>query len=144
LRDAKFGNTGISRSDAHRPEANRMANKKMVIIATHGDEDPERATIPFVMANAALASETDASVILQTTGVNLAVKGYAKHVRAEAFPPLTDLVKDFMDMGGRLLVCAPCIKSRGIAEDELIDGAKIAAAGTVVSETTSADATLVY
>lgn len=125
-------------------EAFQMASKKMVVIATHGDEDPERATIPFVMANAGLASDTDVSVILQTTGVNLAVKGYAKHVRAEAFPPLTDLVKNFMEMGGKLMVCAPCIKSRGISEDELIEGAKIIAAGTVVAETTGADTTLVY
>lgn len=121
-----------------------MASKKMVVIATHGDEDPERATIPFVMANAGLASDTDVSVILQTTGVNLAVKGYTKHVRAEAFPPLTDLLKGFLDMGGKLLVCAPCLKSRGIAEDELVEGAKVIAAATVVAETTSADATLVY
>jgi predicted peroxiredoxin len=121
-----------------------MASKKMVVIATHGDEDPERATIPFVMANAGLASDTDVSVILQTTGVNLAVKGYTKHVRAEAFPPLTDLLKGFLDMGGKLLVCAPCLKSRGIAEDELVVGAKVIAAATVVAETTSADATLVY
>jgi len=121
-----------------------MASKKLVVIATHGDEDPERATIPFVMANAALASETDATVILQTTGVNLAVKGYAKHVRAEAFPPLTDLIRGFMEMGGKLMVCAPCIKTRAITEDELIEGAKVVAAATVVAETTAADATLVY
>jgi uncharacterized protein involved in oxidation of intracellular sulfur len=121
-----------------------MADKKMVIIATHADEDPERATIPFVMANAALASETDVSVILQTTGVMLAVKGYTKHVRAEAFPQLPDLVKGFIEMGGKLLVCAPCLKSRGITEDELIEGTRIIAAATVIAETTGADATLTY
>jgi predicted peroxiredoxin len=121
-----------------------MATKKMVIIATHGDEHPELATIPFVMANAALASDTDVSVILQSSGVNLALKGYTKHIRAEAFPPLTELMKNLLDMGGKLLVCAPCIKTRGITEDELVEGAKIIAAGTVIAETTSADATLTY
>jgi len=121
-----------------------MADKKMVIIATHADDDPEKATIPFVMANAALASETGATVILQSTGVMLAVKGYTKHVRTEAFPELPDLMKSYLEMGGRILVCAPCLKSRGITEGDLIDGAKIIAAATVVSETTSADATLTY
>jgi len=96
------------------------------------------------MASAALASETDAVVIHQTTSVNLAVKAYTKHVKAESFPPLLDLVKPFLDMGGRLMVCAPCIKSRGITEDELIEGAKIIAAAKVVAETTSADTTLVH
>lgn len=121
-----------------------MASRKMVVIATHGDEDPERATIPFVMANAALASETDVSVILQTTGVNLAVKEYTKRVRAESFPPLTELMKSLLEMGGKLMVCAPCIKSRGIMDDELIEGSKIIAAGAVLAKTTNADATLVY
>lgn len=121
-----------------------MADRKLVVLATHGGEDPERATIPFVMANAALASETDVTVILQMTGVMIAVKGYVNHVRAEAFPQLQDLLKTFTELGGKLMVCAPCLKSRGIAEDELIEGAKIIAAATVVAETTGADATLVY
>ena len=122
----------------------RMASKRIVIISTKAFEDPERATIPFVMANAALASDTGVALILQTTGVVVAVKGMAKHIRAEAFPPLEDLLKSFTELGGRLLVCSPCLKSRGITEDELIEGAKIIAAGTVVAETTSADSTLVY
>ena len=83
-----------------------MATKRMVIIATQAGEDPERATIPFVMANAALASDTDVTVILQTTGVFLGVKDYAEHVRAEAFPPLNDLMRDFSELGGASCWCA--------------------------------------
>ena len=67
-----------------------------------------------------------------------------KHVRAEAFPQLQDLLKTFVEMGGKLLVCAPYLKSRGVAEDELIEGAKMIAAATVIAETTAAEATLVY
>jgi uncharacterized protein involved in oxidation of intracellular sulfur len=121
-----------------------MSDKKLVVIVTHAFEDPERATIPFVMANAALASETDVTVILQTTGVMLAVKDRAKHVRAESFPALHELVKIFSESGGKLMACAPCLKSRGITEEELIEGTRIVAAATVVAETTSADATLIY
>jgi len=121
-----------------------MTNKKMIIIATRGGEDPERATIPFVMANAALATDIDVTIILQTTGVWLAVRDYASHVRAEAFPPLDQLIKDFRELGGKLVACVPCLKSRNITDDMLIEGTKQAAAGTVVTETTSADATLCY
>jgi predicted peroxiredoxin len=96
------------------------AGKKLVITATHGDEDAERATNPFVMANAALASDTRASVILRTTGVSPTVKRCTKHVKAEGFPPLAKLLGDFLQMGGRRLVCAPYIKSRNIGEQELI------------------------
>src|SRR4030065_120280 len=82
-------------------EAVAVSTKNIIIIATHGGEDPERATIPFVMANAALATEMDVTVILQTTGIWLAVKDYASHVRAEAFPPLDQLMKDFREMDGK-------------------------------------------
>lgn len=121
-----------------------MATKKMVIVVTHGGEDPERATIPFVMANAALATEIDVTVILQTTGVWLAVKDYAAHVRTEAFPPLDQLMKDFRELGGSMLACVPCLKSRNITEDMLIEGTRQVAAATVVTEATSADSTLCY
>lgn len=126
------------------PRSLQTADKKMVVFATHGAEDPERATIPFVMANAVLASDVETVVILQTTGVTLAVKGNARHVRAEAFPPLDELMKNFQDMGGRLLVCVPCIKARGITEDGLVEGTKQVAAGTVVAECVSADSPLIY
>ena len=121
-----------------------MTSKKMVLVGTHAGEDPDRATIPFVMANAALASETDAVVILQSIGVMLAVKDQAKFIHAEGFLPLQDLMNSYMGMGGKILVCAPCLKARNITEADLIPGAKIIAAATVIVESTSADSTLVY
>ena len=40
---------------------------KVVIIATHGPEDPERATLPFVMATAAqVMDEKDKSEAIET------------------------------------------------------------------------------
>jgi len=121
-----------------------MADKKMVFVATYGAENPEKAIVPFVMANAALASDMDATIVLQSSAVMLAIKDYAKHVRAEGFPPLPDLIKNFRDTGGKLLVCVPCLKARGIEESQLIEGAKQVAAGSVVSEASTAVSTMVY
>jgi predicted peroxiredoxin len=61
---------------------------KLVIIATHAEESADKATIPFVMGSTALAMDVDVSIILQATGVYLALKGYADHVHAAGFPPL--------------------------------------------------------
>ena len=49
--------------------------EKIVVFATHGPEDPERASLPFVVANAAIAMDVQATVVLQGTGVLLAKKG---------------------------------------------------------------------
>lgn len=118
--------------------------EKIVYIATHAGEDPERATFPFMMANAALAMDVEAVVVLQGTGVYLAKKGYADHVHASGLPPLKELLKSFLDQGGRLLVCTPCIKDRQISEDDLVDGSTLIAGATLTQELLSAKATLVY
>ena len=49
--------------------------EKIVIIATHAEENPDKATIPFIMGSAALAMDVEATIILQVTGVYLALKG---------------------------------------------------------------------
>jgi predicted peroxiredoxin len=116
---------------------------KLAIMATHGPASPEMATIPFVMAGAALASEVKVVIGLQGDGVCLAHRGEAEPVTAPGFPPLAKLMTDFRELGGTLLVCGPCANSRGIA-DALVDGAEVVAAGRFVAEITSARASLSY
>jgi uncharacterized protein involved in oxidation of intracellular sulfur len=118
--------------------------EKIVIFATHGPEDPERASFPFVMGNAALVMDVQVTVILQGTGVILAKKGCYEHVFAAGLPPLKILVHDFVGQGGRILVCAPCIKERGIEPDMLVDEAEVTASGKAIIEALEANATLNY
>jgi predicted peroxiredoxin len=117
--------------------------EKLVILATHGPDSPELATIPFVMACAALASDVEVVMGFQGDAVRLAHVGEAETVAADGFPPLAKLVSDFRELGGKTLVCGPCAKSRGI-ENALIGGAEIVAAGRFVAEITSAKACLTY
>ena len=118
--------------------------EKIIIFATHGPEDPERATLPFVMGNAALALDVEATIVLQGTGVILATKNCYGHIFAGGLPPLKELVDSFVELGGKILVCGPCIKERQITEDLLIDLVEISAAGKVVMATIEADAVLNY
>jgi uncharacterized protein len=121
-----------------------MDEKRMVIIATHAGEDPERATFPFAMGNAAFAMDEEATIVLQGSGVFLAKKGYVEHVHASGFDPLKKLMDDFLELGGKILVCAPCIKERHIEEGDLIEKAQVIAAGTVINECCNAKAVLSY
>lgn len=119
--------------------------EKLVFMVTHGPDDPELATIPFVMACAALASDVEVVVGFQADGVCLVHKGEADAVQAPEFPPLAKLMADFRELGGKMLVCSPCIKGRGFAApDDLIEGAEVVAAGRFVAEITSATNSLVY
>ena len=117
--------------------------EKLVIMVTHGPDDPELATIPFVMAGAAVASDVDVVMGFQGDGCRLVQKGVAETVSAPEFAPLAGLLDSIRELGGQFLVCSPCVKSRGI-EDELIDGAEVCAAARFVAEITSATNSLVY
>ncbi len=118
--------------------------EKILYISTNGAEDPEKASLPFVLANAALVMEVEAVVVLQGSSVFLAKKGMLEHVPSSGFAPLKELVDAFLEQGGRLLVCVPCIQERKIDPSDLIDQAMPTAGGTLTEEILSANATLVY
>ena len=118
--------------------------EKLVIIATHGGEDPERACLPFVAANAALALDTQAVVILQGTAVTLAKKGCYEHVFAAGLPSLKELVDSFIELGGTLLICTPCIQERQITQDMLVESAQPIKAARVIMELLEANSTISY
>jgi len=118
--------------------------EKIVYIVTHAGDDPERASLPFVLANAAQAMDVEAVVVLQGPAVFLATKGCLEHVFAAGLPPLKNLVESYVEAGGRILVCGPCIKERRIEEHELIEGASVTAAGALTQHILEANATLVY
>jgi uncharacterized protein involved in oxidation of intracellular sulfur len=121
------------------------SNEKLVFMVLHGPQHPEHATIPFVMACAALASDVQVVLGFQADGVCLVHKGEAETVEAAGFPPLAKLMSDFRELGGTLLVCGPCLKSRGLnGPDDLVEGAEVVAAGRFVAEITSATNSLVY
>ena len=118
--------------------------EKIVVFATHGPEDPERASLPFVCANAALAMDMQATVVLQGAGVLLAKKGCYEHVFCAGFDPLKKLVDSFFEFGGKVFVCIPCIQERKITTDMLIERAEPVKAGRVVQEAIEANAVLNY
>ncbi|NIQ92501.1 MAG: multidrug transporter [Deltaproteobacteria bacterium] len=118
--------------------------EKMVYIVTHSGEDPERATFPFMLATAAQAMEVEVVVALQGVSVFLAKKGYVDHIMAAGLPALKDLVDNFLEAGGKLLICTPCVKDRNIEESDLIEGTELIAAARLNQEILSANATLVY
>lgn len=122
------------------------STEKILYIGTVAAENPEKAAMPFVMALAALAMDIGATVCLQGNGVYLAQKGYAaKMMDPGGFPPLEKLVQDFIELGGNLLVCVPCIKERHIDEAvDLIEGARTTAAGALNIEAAESKAVFVY
>jgi uncharacterized protein involved in oxidation of intracellular sulfur len=120
--------------------------EKVLYIGTVAGENPEKAAMPFVMAIAALALEMKAVIALQGNGVYLAQKGYAEKMpKPGGFPPVVKLINDFMELGGKLMVCVPCIKDRNIDEKtDLVEGTSTTAAAALNVEAIEAKAVFVY
>jgi predicted peroxiredoxin len=107
---------------------------KVLAHCTHGKDDPERATLPFIVGNVAASADQPSIVLLTIDGVWVATKGYADDIHKEGFPPLTELIESFLDNGGEIWACGACTKPRGIAEADLIPGARIVTASMVVEQ----------
>ena len=98
---------------------------RFCVTATHAQDDPDRATVAWVIDNAALASGKDTMIFLSNEGVRVGFSGGADAIHQEGFAPLADLIATFSAGGGRILVCTPCAKARGIESSPLVDGAAL-------------------
>jgi uncharacterized protein len=105
---------------------------KFCVSLTRAKDDTDRATVAFVIANASVASDKETVVFLSTEGVRLAVPGYADGVHEEGFAPLGELMANFARAGGKLYVCSPCFKKRGLDESRLVSGATIVGGAKLV------------
>ncbi|MEI8255965.1 MAG: DsrE family protein [Deltaproteobacteria bacterium] len=105
---------------------------KFCVSLTAAKNDPDKATVAFVVANAAAGSDQETMVFLSTEAVRLAENGYAEDIREEGFAPLKDLMNSFVKAGGTIFVCSPCFKKRGLDEAKLVDGAKIVGGAKLV------------
>jgi predicted peroxiredoxin len=101
---------------------------------THGREDPERATLPFIVGNVAASADQQTIVLLTIEGVWIATKGYADAIQKEGFPPLKEIIESFIENGGEIWACGACTKPRGITEGDMIPGARIVTAAMVVEQ----------
>jgi predicted peroxiredoxin len=109
-----------------------MSNTFCVTIS-ESKSNGDKATLGFVVANAALGSDKDTMVFLSADGVWAAVEGEVDQIdEGDPFAPLKDLVEKFVANGGKILVCSPCMKKRGITEDRLVEGASPAGGAALV------------
>lgn len=105
---------------------------KFCVMLTCSQDNPDKATVAFVIANAAVASDQETLVFLTIEGVRLAEQGFADPIHEAGFAPLRDLIGSFVEAGGKIYVCSPCFKKRGLDEQRLIAGATIVGGAKLV------------
>jgi len=108
-----------------------MANKFCVSI-THAKDNTDKATVGFVVANAAVGSGKETLVFLSVEGVRLSQKGFADSIHEQGFAPLKELMDNFAKAGGTMYVCSPCFKKRALDENNLVAGAVVVGGAKLV------------
>ncbi len=104
----------------------------LLIHASRGKEEPERATLPFVLGNNARIAGQDVVVLLTTDAVWLATEGGAEGVEHEGLPPLPKIMGEYIGNGGQVWACQSCTKPRGITDEDLIEGTRVGTSMEVV------------
>ncbi len=119
--------------------------QKMLFLLTHGLNAPQLARSCMMFAAISAVMEVDTTVYCVMEGAEVMVKGNAeKDVVKPGKPDLTQRLKEAIDAGVKIQVCNRTLKAKGIPPDQLIDGAKIVGATTLVDIALDADATLTF
>ena len=116
----------------------------LIFNCTHGKDDPERATLPFVAANIAATAGQRAVVLCTIDAVWLGTQGGADGIAFAGLPVLADLYRDFVANGGEVWLCGACTKPRGIGEEHVAPGARIVGAAKVVEEVVAGARTVAF
>ena len=85
---------------------------KFVVSISFGKDNTDKATVGFVVANAAVASDKETVVFLSIEGTRLSQKGYADDIHEEGFAPLKALMASFAEAGGTISGAASAVGGR--------------------------------
>ncbi len=108
--------------------------QKLVYVLNDGGERAEKVLTALALANIGVTMESDVTILLFGEATRLAYKGYGETVHSIDRLPMAKLMRDFLDNGGKVMICAPCIKSRQVDPSILIEGVE-PTTGTVVNDT---------
>ena len=127
----------MSTNDVTRPPT-------ILIQGTHGAENAEKATLPFIVGNVSATADQDTVVFLTSDAVWLATRGYADDIRYAEHPPVGEILADFVANGGRIWACGACTGPRGITADDLVEGAAIVTAANLAEALAAGAATVAF
>ena len=119
-------------------------SERLIFNCTHGKEDPERATLPFVAANIAATAGQDTVVLCTIEAVWLGTEGGTDGVAYQGLPALSDLYQEFVGNGDQVWLCGACTKPRGIGEENMAKGAAIVGAAKGVEEAVAGARTIAF
>jgi predicted peroxiredoxin len=107
--------------------------RTLVLKSTSGTDRPEAANQVLTVAAAAVAAGVEVSLWLTGEAAWFGVPGRAAELALDHAAPAADLL-DAVLAAGTVTVCTQCAARRGITEDDVLPGVRIAGAAVFVEE----------
>jgi predicted peroxiredoxin len=104
--------------------------RDLVVVITHGT-DHELSSVGVTIANGGLTAGLKVSIFLTSAGVDIVRKRAADTTHVQPLEPLAAMLRDFVQRGGTLWACTPCVKARGYGDGDLIEGTVITGASAM-------------
>ena len=121
---------------------NEQSNE-LVVLMTKG-ADHELSSVGLTIANGGMTAGLRVSMFLTSAAVDLVRKRAIETTQVNPLEPLKALIEDFLRRGGTLWACTPCVKSRGYAQEDLIEGVTIAGSSAMHERIKAGAATLCF
>lgn len=104
--------------------------RELVVLMTRG-ADHELSSVGFTIACGGITSGLKVCVFLTSSAVDLVRRRAIEMTQVAPLDPLKTLIDDFIKRGGTVVACPPCVKARGYAQEDFIDGVTIAGASVI-------------
>lgn len=118
-------------------------SRELVVVMTRGI-DHELSSVGFTIACGGITAGLKVSIFLTSASVDLVRRKGVDMTQVPPLDPLKALMEDFMARGGTVWACPPCVKSRGYAQADLIDGVTIVGASAMHERIKAGAATLSF
>jgi len=114
-------------------EPTAAPSRRLVVKSTAGVAVPELTNQAFTVAATAVAAGVDVSLWLTGDSAWLGVPGRASELELEHAAGLDDLLASVVE-AGTVTVCTQCAARRGITQEDLVPGVRIAGSAVFVEE----------
>ncbi|MBC7110109.1 MAG: DsrE family protein [Archaeoglobi archaeon] len=98
-------------------------NNSILLCLTVGPYGHEDAFAAIALGNAILARDMDISIVLRDDGVYVAHKN--QDPSKIGVPNNLDILRDFIELGGKVYVSEGDMRERGLSEEDLIEGVEV-------------------
>ena len=97
-----------------------MQTTDFVATIFDGKSNPNKVTVSFAMALNALMKGHSSTLILMVDAVKLGLPNATDGIDiGKPFEPVSDLLAKYLDKGGRVAICGPCMIHNGLTAEQM-------------------------